>query len=105
VTYQVIGRTPFDVEAYEEANEGPHGVPGGIDRSPFAIGSMIQPPEERGFKGTVKANPGQFTTIRAKLALPTAVTAPQDYVYHCHIVEHDGRGRHAVQGIGVEIGA
>jgi spore coat protein A len=90
VTFQVIGRTPFDVEAYEEANEGPHGVPGGIDPSPFAIGPMIQPaPEERGFKDTVKANPGQFTTIRAKFELPTAVTAPQDYVYHCHIVEHE----------------
>jgi FtsP/CotA-like multicopper oxidase with cupredoxin domain len=32
VTFQVIGRTPFDVEAYEEAaNGGPTGVPGGID--------------------------------------------------------------------------
>ena len=29
VTFQVVGRTPFDVEAYEEAFEGPHGVPGG----------------------------------------------------------------------------
>ena len=46
-------------------------------------------PEERGFKDTVKANPGQFTTIRAKFDLPTDVTAPQNYVYHCHIVEHE----------------
>jgi spore coat protein A len=90
VTFQVIGRTPFDVDAYEEANEGPHGVPGGIDPAPFATGPMVQPaPEERGFKDTVKANPGQFTTIRANFELPTAVTAPQDYVYHCHIVEHE----------------
>jgi hypothetical protein len=28
-------------------------------------------PTERGFKDTVKANPGQFTTIRAKYDLPT----------------------------------
>ncbi|MGZ4213370.1 MAG: multicopper oxidase family protein [Actinomycetota bacterium] len=90
VTFQVIGRTPFDVVAYEEANEGLHGVPGGIDPTPFATGPMIPPaPEERGFKDTVKANPGQFTTIRAKFELPTTVTAPQDYVYHCHIVEHE----------------
>src|SRR5213078_3443583 len=34
VTFQVVGRTPFDAQAYEEANEGPHGVPGGIDPSP-----------------------------------------------------------------------
>ena len=46
-------------------------------------------PEERGFKDTVKANPGYFTTIRARFELPTGVTAPQDYVYHCHIVEHE----------------
>jgi spore coat protein A len=34
VTFQVIGRTPFDVGAYEEAFEGPNGVPGGIDTRP-----------------------------------------------------------------------
>jgi spore coat protein A, manganese oxidase len=90
VTFQVIGRTPFDVEAYEEGNEGPHGVPGGIDPTPFATGPMLPPaPEERGFKDTVKVNPGYFTTIRAKFELPTGVTAPQEYVYHCHIVEHE----------------
>ncbi len=75
VTFQVVGRTPFDVEAYEEANEGPHGVPGGIDPTPYATGPMVPaPPDERGFKDTVKANPGQFTTIRAKFELPTDVT-------------------------------
>jgi spore coat protein A len=90
VTFQVVGRTPFDAAAYEEAHEGPNGVPGGIDPSPFATGPMEPPdPSERGFKDTVKANPGQFTTIRAKFDLPTGVTAPQNYVYHCHIVEHE----------------
>jgi spore coat protein A len=90
VTFQVIGRTPFDVQAYEEANEGPHGVPGGIDPSPFATGPMEPPdPTERGFKDTVKANPGYFTTIRARFDLPTGVSAPQTYVHHCHIVEHE----------------
>ncbi len=90
VTFQVIGRTPFDVQAYEEEHETAGGVPGGIDPTPFATGPMLAPaPEERGFKDTVKANPGQFTTIRAKFDLPTGVTAPQDYVYHCHIVEHE----------------
>ena len=67
VTFQVVGRTPFDAEAYEEGNEGPHGVPGGIDPTPFATGPMLPPaPEERGFKDTVKVNPGYFTIIRAK---------------------------------------
>jgi spore coat protein A, manganese oxidase len=90
VTFQVVGRTPFDVQAYEETNEGPHGVPGGIDPTPFATGPMEPPdPSERGFKDTVKANPGYFTTIRAKFDLPTGVSAPQSYVHHCHIVEHE----------------
>jgi spore coat protein A, manganese oxidase len=90
VTFQVIGRTPFDAEAYEEAYGGPNGVPGGIDPSPFATGPMEPPdPTERGFKDTVKANPGYFTRIRAKFDLPTGVTAPQTYVHHCHIIEHE----------------
>jgi spore coat protein A len=89
-THQVIGRTPFDAEAYAQAHGGPNGVPGGIDPSPFATGPMIPAgPEERGFKDTVKANPGYFTTIRGRFDLPTTVTAPQTYVHHCHIVEHE----------------
>ncbi len=90
VMFQVIGRTPFDAEAYEAAYGGPNGVPGGIDPTPFATGPMVPPaPEERGFKDTVRADPGYFTTIRAKFELPTGVMAPQNYVYHCHIVEHE----------------
>ena len=95
VTFQVVGRTPFNAQAYEEAYESANGVaangvPGGIDPTPFATGPMEPPdPTERGFKDTVKANPGYFTTIRAKYELPGGVTAPQPYVYHCHIVEHE----------------
>jgi spore coat protein A len=90
VTFQVIGRTPFNAEAYEEAHEAPGGVPGGIDPTPYATGPTQPPaPEERGFKDTLKANPGEFTTIRARFELPSGVSAPQEYVYHCHIVEHE----------------
>jgi len=90
VTFQVVGRTPFDAAAYEEAYEGPNGVPGGIDPSPFATGPMQRPePEERGYKDTVKVNPGTFTTVRARFDLPRGVEGPQSYVYHCHIVEHE----------------
>jgi Putative multicopper oxidases len=90
VQFQVVGRTPFDAEAYETAYGTPDGVPGGIDPTPFATGPMEPPdPTERGFKDTVKANPGYFTTIRAKFDLPTGVMPPQSYVHHCHIVEHE----------------
>jgi spore coat protein A len=91
VTVQVIGRTPFDADAYQAAYVGVNGgVPGGIDPTPFATGPMEPPdPTERGFKDTVKVNPGYFTTVRAKYELPTGVTTPQTYVYHCHILEHE----------------
>jgi spore coat protein A, manganese oxidase len=90
VTFQVVGRTPFDVAAYQKKYGGPAGVPGGISPEPFATGPMQPPtPDERGFKDTVKANPGYFTTIRAKFDLPKGVSGPQSYVHHCHIVEHE----------------
>jgi spore coat protein A len=90
VTFQVVGRTPFDADAYQATYGGPNGVPGGIDPSDFVTGPMQPPdPTERGFKDTVKANPGQLTTIRAKFDLPMGVMAPQTYVYHCHILEHE----------------
>ena len=90
VTFQVVGRTPYDAAAYQARYGGPAGVPGGISPEPFATGPMEPPtPDERGFKDTVKANPGYFTTIRAKFDLPKGVTGPQSYVHHCHIVEHE----------------
>jgi spore coat protein A, manganese oxidase len=88
-THQVIGRTPFDVAAYQAALGGPN-VPGGHDPTPFATGPMVPAaPKERGFKDTVKVNPGYFTTIRGSFDLPTKVKPPQTYVHHCHIVEHE----------------
>lgn len=90
VTFQVVGRTPYDAAAYQKKYGGPAGVPGGISPEPFATGPMEPPaPDERGFKDTVKANPGYFTTIRAKFDLPRGVSGPQNYVHHCHIVEHE----------------
>jgi len=67
-----------------------HGHRGGAVGPPGGPPPMEPPaPDERGFKGTVKANPGYFTTIRAKFDLPRGVTAPRTYVHHCHIVEHE----------------
>ncbi len=90
VTFQVVDRTPFNAEAYEAAYSTPTGVPGGIDPAPFATGpAEPADPTERGYKDTVRANPGYFTRIRARYELPDKVKAPQTYVYHCHIVEHE----------------
>ena len=48
-------------------------------------GSVPTPPEpwETGFKDTVIAYPGQVTRIKAQF------TTPGQFVWHCHIVEHE----------------
>jgi len=47
--------------------------------------SPAQPPQpwERGLKDTVIAYPGEVTRIKAKFG------APGQFVWHCHIVEHE----------------
>lgn len=89
--FEVVGRVPFDVDAYiAAAGQREDGVPGGTNPWPYATGPMIPAdPTERGYKDTVKANPGTFTIIRGRFDLPSGVTAPQTYVYHCHILEHE----------------
>ena len=66
-------------------------IPQETDWRRFGGGETEAPARQlaRYIKDTVKANPGYFTTIRAKFELPTGVTAPQSYVHHCHIVEHE----------------
>src|SRR5205814_8960306 len=90
VTFPVVGGRPRNGEADGEGFGGPNGGTGGHEPSPFATGPEEPPdPTERGFKDTVKANPGYFTRIRTKFDLPMGVFPPQKYVHHCHIVEHE----------------
>jgi FtsP/CotA-like multicopper oxidase with cupredoxin domain len=52
---------------------------------PIETDGMITPPEpwESGFKDTVIAYPGQVTRIRGRF------DTPGQFVWHCHIVEHE----------------
>ncbi len=52
---------------------------------PLQLDGDVRPPEpgESGFKDTVIAYPGQVTRIRARFG------TPGQYVWHCHIVEHE----------------
>jgi len=70
--FQVVNRQDILVD---EDNETVQVVPG----------SEPTPPEpwESGFKDTVIAYPSQVTRVRAKF------TSPGQYVWHCHIVEHE----------------
>jgi FtsP/CotA-like multicopper oxidase with cupredoxin domain len=72
VLFQVVDRQAIFVD---EANNTFQVVPG----------SVPQPPEpwENGFKDTVIAYPGQVTRVRAQF------NTPGQFVWHCHIVEHE----------------
>jgi FtsP/CotA-like multicopper oxidase with cupredoxin domain len=96
-TFTVMGRYNCDIKGYVAARGGPNGVPQ-LDittLTPFLKGGLIAPPpEETGFKETVKVNPGQVTVVRAKFTPPSTVfvggqLTTQKYVHHCHIVEHE----------------
>ena len=54
-------------------------------------------PEEAGWKDTAISLPGEVLCIVARFDLPaanpklagTATQLPAEYVYHCHILEHE----------------
>jgi spore coat protein A len=52
---------------------------------PIRLAGDVTPPEpwETGFKDTVIAYPGQVTRLKARF------TTPGQFVWHCHIVEHE----------------
>ena len=92
--FEVVDRWTFDVRAYaadaQEAHEEGASSPDPLARKyrPRLIRSGVAP-EELGWKDTVRANPGQVTRIRVRFDLPPGVSAPQRYVFHCHILEHE----------------
>jgi FtsP/CotA-like multicopper oxidase with cupredoxin domain len=77
--FQVVNRQDILVE---EAEGAPEEEGGTVELAP---GSIPQPPEpwEEGFKDTVIAYPEQVTRVRMRFD-----NAGQ-YVWHCHIVEHE----------------
>jgi spore coat protein A len=102
-TFKVMGRYKFDAAGYAAKYGTANGVPPEKDPQqiimqlkPFLKSGLLPPdPGELGFKDTVKANPGQITVVRARFKLPStaltdgALVNQQQYVHHCHIVEHE----------------
>ncbi len=84
VNVQLLGRQPFDVAHYNgtPSYTGPASGPGLT---------------ERGWKETVRMNPGEVTSVIMKFDLPTVPfkvpssprTGGNEYVWHCHILEHE----------------
>jgi FtsP/CotA-like multicopper oxidase with cupredoxin domain len=114
VQFQVLDRQGFEAEDYLAASgyetddngwlvpgTGPHPAP---SPTPYLTGARQRPPRnERGWKDTVVAPPGMVTRIAVPfgsgaVASPIAARAvhvpdydsgENDYVWHCHILEHE----------------
>jgi spore coat protein A len=82
VNVQIISRTPFDTAT-------------------LALTGASRPPDdnEKGWKDTVRMNPGEVTQVIMKFVAPAPPswikmkTSPRtggyEYVWHCHILEHE----------------
>jgi spore coat protein A, manganese oxidase len=119
VQFQVISRQPFNVKGYADAIGLSAGAPdktlASVDQFVFGTARPFEP-NEAGWKDTVKAMPGEVTTIIATwdarwadcangtvplTGEPTCVPAAAaagpffqpvtggPYVWHCHIVDHE----------------
>jgi len=86
VEFQVLERRPFDVAYYLATQTvGPDGCGAGATGQILFTGPAIEPDlNERGWKDTVRANPGEIISIIAKWE-----HYPGKFVYHCHILEHE----------------
>lgn len=73
VHFQILDRQPFDVDYYQTYHEI------------ITTGPAVPPqPNEKGWKDTVRANPGEITRIIARFDPYTGI-----YPWHCHILEHE----------------
>jgi spore coat protein A len=93
VRFQVLNRQAFNAAAFTADYlmwVAAGRVPPEPDVTNYLAGAPTPPlPEELGWKDTVKSYPGEVTRIIAKFDLPPGVAPPAEYVYHCHILEHE----------------
>jgi FtsP/CotA-like multicopper oxidase with cupredoxin domain len=103
--FQVLNRQRFDAGGYQSATYGPGMLmEGDGPYPPPPVGRFLRggtkPPaaNERGWKDTVVAMPGEVTRIlvpfgptAAGAGRPLAIGAAHtgEYVWHCHILEHE----------------
>ena len=93
VIFQVVDRQTIDTAAYLLAHaawvrSGRSGAAPTITAHLRGL-PMAPAPEETGWKDTIKPMPGEVTRIITRFDLPPQTTVPAEYVYHCHILEHE----------------
>jgi len=88
--FQVVGRAPIDLAAYDAAIAGCQTNPAAAtcppDPNAFVKKNVkVAPPFawEAGPKDTLQTNPGEITRLRAFFDIPGL------YVWHCHILSHE----------------
>jgi FtsP/CotA-like multicopper oxidase with cupredoxin domain len=98
VQFKIVKRQPLNVAGYTTAwqnylaNLGPKPV---LANFLLNKGTTGPAPEEMGWKDTAKAYPGEVLQVAAKFDLPTSLplgpvfNSSNEYVYHCHILEHE----------------
>lgn len=86
VQFQILNRQPIDAAGYMAAwmaGQNP------VLENYLAGPTVPAAANEAGWKDTVRALPGEVTRIIAKFDVPPATKLPAEYVYHCHILEHE----------------
>lgn len=111
IQFQILNRQEMDVEGYQKLWEDINGAPPfekppkSVPVTKFLSNPPMEPDEnERGWKDTVRMNPGQVTRILVRFApqrVPATCVKPGEnlfpfdpstgpgYVWHCHILDHD----------------
>ncbi len=105
IEFQPISRQPFDAEAYAAACPDLNAFQCATSPDDFVTGPEMPPdPNERGWKDTIRCNPGELTKVRIRFApqslplecggkgvnsFPFDPTKEPGYVWHCHMLAHE----------------
>lgn len=90
VQFQALNREALRVKAYTKAPKAQRQLASYLSGKP-----ALPDANERGWKDTLRANPGEVTRFMVRFApasggaFPFDATAAPGYVWHCHLLEHE----------------
>ena len=83
----------YSTEIWELTNDSPMMHPFHIHHGLFQVldrNGELPPPNERGWKDTVRVDPGEL--VRIVMRFEDFADSQNPYMYHCHILEHEDNG-------------